>query len=270
MGDAVQYVPREGEMINHVRTLLMNQPRGSYRVTDPGEEYISPRFIAAVWPTALQLFRNTLFGAHPDRLFINFRMRQLMQLIHSTELADDVTKDDLRLTYLPFNDDMFADVFGVTIEQPAEQNGNLTLLGQPAADEHNGRTTSIWHLAIDTTSVDVTPLGAGMVTVPIQDSTILLPGTSLRVTTHMMTPDMTAKITVRAKPMTAINALLDQAIAVIGGRGIETVFPYQAPDRVQTWKRIFLNHPSTIMRQAAFLLGLAACVSRLSRETASV
>lgn len=270
MDDAVQYVPREGAMINHVRTLLMNQPRGSYRVTDPGEEYISPRFIAAAWPVALQLFRNTLFGTRPDRLFINFRMRQIMQLLHSTELAADITKDDSRLTYLPFRDDMFADVFAVTIDQPTGQEAKLTLLGQPVADEYNGRTTSIWNLVIGEDTVDVTPMGAAIVTVPIRDSTIVLPGTSLRVATYMASSGMTARITVRAKPMTSISTLLGQAITVIGGRGIETVFPFQAAERVQTWKRVFLNHPATVMRQAAFLLGLAEHVNRLPREATSV
>lgn len=257
-------------MINHVRTLLLNQPRGSYRVTDPGEEYISPRFVATAWPSTLQLFRNTLFGTHADRLFSNFRMRQIMQLIHSTELAEDVTKDDPRLTYLPFNDDMFADVFGVTVDQPAGQDAKLTLLGHPVADEYNGRTTSIWNLAIGANSVDVTPLGSSTLTVPIQGSAIVLPGTALRVTTYRTTPGMTAKLTVRAKPVTAISVLLGQAITVIGGRGIETVFPFQATDRVQTWKRIFLNHPATVMRQAAFLLALAEHVNRTTRESVSV
>ena len=98
-------------MLNKVRTLLMNRGREGHDLRLPGEEYIPADFVRRVQPVWLRRIYARLFGANPDRLFINYRMRQLMQLIHATPLSEFVAADVADLTYLPFRDELNDSLF---------------------------------------------------------------------------------------------------------------------------------------------------------------
>lgn len=88
-------------MINHARTLLLNAPGQTSQRQEIGEEYVPPNFVPLVLPSYLQTPRRVIFGAAPDRYFLNFRVRELMAHIHQTELAEYVTALDPRVTYWP-------------------------------------------------------------------------------------------------------------------------------------------------------------------------
>jgi len=99
-------------MINHIRTLLMN--RGGdhgYGYDYPGEEFVLPTFRAKAVPAFLNGALRLLLGTNPDRLFLNYRMRQIMSLLHSTELNEFIYLPDSRVTYWPMADDNFMDTF---------------------------------------------------------------------------------------------------------------------------------------------------------------
>ena len=68
---------------------------------ETGEEYVPATFNPLVLPSYLQATRRVLFGAAPDRYFLNFRVRELMAYIHQTELVEYVTALDPRITYWP-------------------------------------------------------------------------------------------------------------------------------------------------------------------------
>jgi hypothetical protein len=87
-------------MVNAVRTLLVNLD-GHGCVTGDGEEYTDPQFRAVSLPSYLQVIRAVLFGAAPDRRTVLYRTRQFLAVIHAANLAEFVTVDDPRLTYLP-------------------------------------------------------------------------------------------------------------------------------------------------------------------------
>lgn len=86
-------------MINHARTLLLNTTTVGDYATYPGEEYISSDFVPLKLTSTLQRLRMGLFGSRPDRLMLNYRGRQLMSLLHSTELVEFVLNLDPRITY---------------------------------------------------------------------------------------------------------------------------------------------------------------------------
>src|SRR5690606_37703460 len=79
-------------MINHVRTLLLGLPgAASPGYQTAGEEFVDPTFQPVALPTYLAAVRRTLFGVDPDRLMLNYRLKQLLEVIHATELAEYVT-----------------------------------------------------------------------------------------------------------------------------------------------------------------------------------
>jgi len=82
-------------MINHVRTLLQNMPPGY-----PSDEYVDPDFVPMPVPEVVDKLKVVLFGRTPAN---QLRIRQLMQLVHATELEDLVLAPDPRITYLPFD-----------------------------------------------------------------------------------------------------------------------------------------------------------------------
>ena len=99
-------------MINHVRTLLLNRGRDGTPRTSPGEEYVPPTFAPRALTTPLRTAFTTLYGGDPDRLMLNYRLRQLTALLHSTELEEYVLAKDPRVTYLPLDGAFFDGVFG--------------------------------------------------------------------------------------------------------------------------------------------------------------
>lgn len=88
-------------MINHARTLLLNQARRKTHYSDIGYEYVPPEFRPVSLPSTLQLVRQLLFGATPDNYFLNYRCRELLSYVHATELASHVYSFDPRVTYWP-------------------------------------------------------------------------------------------------------------------------------------------------------------------------
>ena len=91
-------------MTNHIRTLLLNRDGHQYFPGEPLEEYVPPEFRARRVPQDVQRARDLLFGKHPDRTYLNYRVRQAMDLIHGSELESLVLRADSRITYWPHRD----------------------------------------------------------------------------------------------------------------------------------------------------------------------
>lgn len=137
-------------MINHARTLLLNVHGSTSSREDIGEEYIPAAYVPVVLPSYLQTIRRLLFGADPDRYFLNFRARELLSYLHATELADYVYALDPRVTYwpeqsLPFYDTekrvMATQSFGISTHAPMFQ-------GDLFADNARGRSVREFSLRV--------------------------------------------------------------------------------------------------------------------------
>lgn len=85
-------------MINHARTLLLNRDGVGYHGY-VGEEYTPPTFHAVELPSFCHDVRRVLFGQMPDSLMYMYRAREMMQMLHSTELEQFVLNLDPRITY---------------------------------------------------------------------------------------------------------------------------------------------------------------------------
>lgn len=133
-------------MVNHVRTLLLgvsgsNSPGSNF----PGEEPVPADFRPSTLAAELKNVRACLFGSRPDRLYLNYRLRQFMTLLHATELDEHVRKFDSRITYKPGEaEDLFAGRFGVSVEGSELP---IYFSGQFAVDEALGRAQGQWRVS---------------------------------------------------------------------------------------------------------------------------
>ena len=118
-------------MINHARTLLLNKPGASR----PGldfylEEYVDPTYTPIILSSQLATINNLLLGG--DDAFNNYRLAQLMKMLHSTEFARYVYALDPRITYL-WDNSVVEAIYGLT-PSPANTQAishALTIAGQP-------------------------------------------------------------------------------------------------------------------------------------------
>jgi len=115
-------------MINEVRTLLLNIDGTPAVPADyPGEEFVPADFLAIVLPQTLLHVQQLLFGHAPDRLMLNYRLRQYMTSIHASRLEPFVTDLDPRITYWPLRDTTLYSpaTFGVTVAKVAPTTADL-------------------------------------------------------------------------------------------------------------------------------------------------
>ena len=146
-------------MLNEVRSLLLNQaaPAGGLYV---GEEPIAADFHPPKLPDYLQHVRTCLFGATPDREMLNYRGRQLLTLIHSTELRAYLKDFDSRVSY-----DFTGNVYGAgrafvpVIVSAAGNVGELAFLPRPESPDGQGRLRWQWTVKVQVSEVVITANG---------------------------------------------------------------------------------------------------------------
>lgn len=128
-------------MINHARNLLINVPAETYQRQYVGEEYIPAEYRQVKLPSYLSAVYDVLFGSDPDRVFLNTRARELMALVHNTELSQYVYDLDPRVTYWPKSADFFYTIQNQIKAYKSQKgaNGRIFITGNPQADNVRGR-----------------------------------------------------------------------------------------------------------------------------------
>jgi hypothetical protein len=147
-------------MINHGRTLLLNLPGSQHPGSSyPGEEYVPPDYKAITLTPTLAGMRNLFLGMDVDRAMMNYRLRQLLTMVHSTELGQYLYDLDPRITYWPSTDVSLVNstTFGSTISLLSGSNTwALTVVGNPAAQRTTRRVFDTWDVTVLTgTSVRI-------------------------------------------------------------------------------------------------------------------
>jgi hypothetical protein len=132
-------------MLNHFRTLLLNRSGStSGFVNRLGEEFIPTEFRSITnLPNYVVKPRQVLFGNQPDWLFENYRVRQLLAIVHATPLAEYVTAFDNRITYDVSNPDMFANVFRTTTK-----GEGIRFAGRPGEPDGIGQSLRRWNISV--------------------------------------------------------------------------------------------------------------------------
>jgi hypothetical protein len=132
-------------MINHYRCLLLNRDGEDIRVgARLGDEYVPTRFRAVALPTYLTSLRRILFGADPDRVYLNYRIRQCLGLLHSSDLVEFVTHFDPRITYSVTEDSwLLSDAFGLRASRT-----DVAVLREPPSADAFSRCLHQWRVSV--------------------------------------------------------------------------------------------------------------------------
>ena len=250
-------------MINHIRTLLLNRDGNQSHGYDcPGEEFVPSMFSAKAVPSFLANALRTLFGFAPDRLFLNYRMFQIMTLLHSTELVEFVTAPDPRITYWPPRPRLFTNVFGTTIVGLGDTvESRLCVYGVQAAAEDAGITEFQWSVGVTTpTSLRVTTYGRPSTTSVLSYTTtdgltseLTLPNSSLRFRITQPTTADTWLVTVRAKPARDFGVVLQNAMQLAD---LDRLFS-TANDTIAKLAPVWHDHELFPYKYSAVLLAIA-------------
>jgi hypothetical protein len=190
-------------IVNQARTLLLNRT-GTGFIKRPGEEFIAPTFAKIEnLPNYLSGVRTALFGSSSDWLIENYRTRQYMTILHSTELEEFVTALDPRITYDPFDNSMFQGVFGTTVNKTG-----LKVIGSPPPPDDTGRSDLRWRITSvdgDSTLIKLFTPDTPEVEVAYQQTTPLFDGLSVQFDAD---PDKFWTVQIRRRPRRSLGAIL--------------------------------------------------------------
>lgn len=261
-------------MINHVRTLLMNRGRDGHAFDFPGEEFVPAEFVPRRLPVYLRSAHRALFGTNPDRLYLNYRLRQLMSMLHATELEEHVLAFDSRVTYLPLTrDDMFRSAFEPVITS-ISGNRELTVEGTHTADEGAGRCYHAWRVTATApdqlvivrqtpppaTFSDVYTIANGL------SNRIQLPGSPLYFRFKEPLVEASWLVSSNARPERTLDVTLTNLKNVLTLDGLAQLFPPLAAEPIRTYYQVWNNHPLTIYRFSALLLAMVTKMDTLPQE----
>jgi len=256
-------------MINHVRTLLMNETADP-GFQEPGEEFIDPTFLPRTVPSSRLRYRSVLFGATPDRVMLNYRMRQLLPLLHETDLVEFVMEDDERLTY-SFESNPFFDptIYNPRIVQTAGSNVQLQLLGPPMISDSSGSMKQTWIVTIRSgNTVDVSQQQVNPVVVNNYPYTI-----TSGLSSHVPVPGSSENffifeepsvgdqwfVTLYSRPQASLGTLLLAARAVEEPSRLDLFQRDMAAghsEPLQTFYNMFVEHPDTAYALGGLLLAI--------------
>lgn len=264
-------------MINHARTLLLNVSGQTSSREELGEEYIPASFAPVPMPGYLQSLRNVLFGTSPDRYFLNYRARELMQLLHATELAEYVYKLDPRVTYWPEPRPVF---FGPAERTTIEQiNGptttSLLFFGSPRVDTFCGRARYTYDVSVETGEIEATRVNIRVdktdhyteITDTNLSQVISVPGAAqkLRVKTPVAGSRWTVTTLARPAPvLTTLMPILELIgePVMIGLFGVANVEPYA------TFRNLWFDHPLPVYKLGGLILAAIYRTDELNQNGA--
>jgi hypothetical protein len=254
-------------VVNHCRTLLLNQAREAYGAETPGEEVVPAEFRPRRLGSAAARVRAALFGEQPDRYRLNYRLAQLMPFVHASDLHPVSVADDPRLTYWPPTATWqpFAGVAGAASARArtAEaEAGDLAVTGAFVGDGpllHRWRVT---RTAADEVEVRRLAVQAPPTTLQVsfpgnRSEQFPLDGTGLAATlagAEGASWEVTAVLIPRPG-LVGVLARLDRTLSDAVALDL-FVGPY-GPDLRRAWR----SHPEPETRLAAACLGLAAATA---------
>lgn len=279
-------------MVNHIRTLLLNEDgSGKPGNAFPLEEYVPSDFKASDFTFDCLKIWRTLFGFSPDRAYKNWRLYQLSILAEASSLTDYWYKFDPRITHFSKSKrDRSLDYGRVTITRDAtatnisyfEGDGILSIdknltgfnqtdspeiigvyaRGVPTADETKGKCLSFWKLDLNNMDeLDVQCLNDktirdshNLVFTSGLSQSITLPGTN--VTIQLRDVGVTTwSVDIVAKPATDIGTVLanlDNTSEVDIDAIMSGVY-----SEYKTFKDYWKQNQDTAERLSAIVLALA-------------
>ena len=249
-------------MLNHVRTLLLNSAQAYPDM--PGEEHIPSSFRVRDLPSAIQRARTQLFGFAPDRLQMNLRLFQYLQLLHSSELEEYVLDLDPRITY-SLDGDPFISAFRNNVEQITGNATAFYLYGAAQPDDGAGQLIHTWEVEVVSGNQlhirqlqprrdDVTAnyLITGGISNPLE-----LPGSGLTFRFALPLTGVMWFVDSRVQPRADLGEIAQNVVTGLGVSTITAIFGVAPEEPYKTFYNLWNTHPQMLYRLAGLLLAVA-------------
>jgi hypothetical protein len=247
-------------MINHARTLLLNPAKDSKPAPDlPGEHIVPESYRQIVMPSSVERFRRCVFGTAADRLMYNYRLWQLMTILHATELEEYVTGLDPRITYWPLrNVRGFLDAFAPVVPEAVHLLGDLS----PATDgqlQHRflltyqgGASLRVQRLTSPANDTVYTVVADDAVTSPVP-----LAGTSLQAEMRVPLTQVgkAYEVVVRKRPAMDLPACLAALTGIITEEDMQDYKDFGGPE-ITTFLNLYRQHPQLPYKLGGLVLAV--------------
>lgn len=241
-------------MINHIRTLLLNRdPPSDYTI--PGEELVPAEFHAVPLSHSLQSVRAVLFGADPDRVMLNYRLRQLTPLLLDMEWAVYWTTKDSRIFLRDSEVFLDATTFQPVVQSLNPQASGLVLYGDPEPPDAVGRMQRILQLTVGSGGVLTVETDGRRYSLQVADEPVL-PGLGQRV--RIPNPQVGAQWRIEAlvRPARDLGELT-AALGRLGEPVMLELFGTADKEPWRTFRNLWRDHPEVPGKLAGLLLTLA-------------
>jgi hypothetical protein len=135
-------------MINHARSLILNDVASNRPEAGTlGEEYLPTEYRMLDYSGTLDRVRTKLLGASNDPLYQNYRLAQLMAVMHGNQYAEEQALAlDTRYTYRPYKADFLNLDFAVEVSEVDDKNMTLKTTGVPTANAAIGKSLYRWNV----------------------------------------------------------------------------------------------------------------------------
>ena len=266
-------------MINHVRTILFNRTRAGAGLDQPGEEYIQTGFTPRILTPTMESVSRVLLGGDTSRSALNYRMHQIMQVMHATPLEVDITAKDSRITYLPFKDDLFTGPYDLQYNsatwsygfvapgdsriQATDKYLRFFTNNNPAMPAEPAHKRWLVH-RVPTSGVDfrVTQLHAPFTSVDVpsvtNDTSLPLVGTNMTFKIQNVSGNAYFEIVAKSRPVFDLADTFRLVLQIMGESGLREIFSSMPSEPYATWYDIFNNsQQATVFRFTALLLAMA-------------
>lgn len=259
-------------MINHLRTLLLNISSSDTPPPDyPGEEFVPADYIARTLTDGLKTVHQLLFGIVPDRTLLNFRLRELLGLLHTSELAEFVYALDPRVTYWPpLNNSLFDLLDGPPVVVNVSGTKTLYVMGDPPPLVDSEKLYYSYLIeVIDATHVSVQPLTyAALPTVYVYSvssglsSLVPFPGSELE---FRFESGLGSKWTATwvTYPNRTLTDVYHDLISNLTTDLVDDLFGVQPDEPLRTFKNLWLSSHYPPYRLGAVTLALGYQINNL-------
>lgn len=263
-------------MINHVRTLLLNPGIAGFGQAYVGEEYVPSSFTHLKIPSKFDRVRKLLFGAAADRSMMNYRLVEIMTMLHSTELEEFVLEFDPRVTYWPFSArGIFDDAFGVTIVPEHSTAGSYATTQEIIQTSANGQLYEEWRVTvgagstftirrnskpISTTTGSFTLTNGLSEGIPLPESNLLL---------RLEGPVSTDSYLIKSlkRPKHDLATIAEQLRTGMGAETQAELF-YRTSEPFKTFSNLWFDHDQLAYKLGGLVLALAHRIEEFRKKEA--
>jgi len=249
-------------MINHIRSILLNAPQAQAHPVDfIGEEYVSPEWVPVPQPHGVARLRDILFGHNPDRALMNYRLRQFMTLIHSTDLEQYVHEKDSRVTYWPGTTrGIFDKAFGATVTDVSVSGSQLTPVGTLELSR-DGQLYDKYLITVSSSTaviIDRKTKPYSLETVSmVAGQPVVLPGTQLQFMILNPQASDSWELELLRRPTADLGTLVKNVETNLGAGALADVFGPAGEEPYKTFKTLWEDHPYLDYKLGGLVLALA-------------